>query len=194
MTPLMLPFAIGLDFKSGVLAPCNNYTPRRLSDLRGFYLDEAATERGIREGDPVIYEVYQYDVPFESGQLLVVTSIIHPGTVGDEYHMTKGHFHAHEETAEVYVGLQGEGYLLLDTAAGQFQALPMRPGTVTYIPPYWAHRTVNVGSEDFVFFGVYPADSGHNYAAIERRGFSQLLMKKNGVPSLTPNPRYASSR
>jgi len=121
-----------------------------------------------------------------------VTSIIHPGTVGEEYHMTKGHFHAKEDTAEVYVGLQGQGYLLLDTADGQFQALPMQPGTVTYIPPYWAHRTVNVGDEDFVFFGVYPADSGHNYAAIEQRGFSQLLVKRKDGPEIVPNPRYGS--
>ena len=193
MAPLMLPFAIDLDFRSGTLKPCNSYTSRRLSDLRGFYLDSGATETGIRAGDPIIYEVYQYDVPFENGQLLVVTSIIHPGTVGEEYHMTKGHFHAKEDTAEVYVGLQGEGYLLLDTADGQFQALPMQPGTVTYIPPYWAHRTVNVGDEDFVFFGVYPADSGHNYAAIEQRGFSQLLVKRNGGPEIVPNPRYGSA-
>jgi len=43
MAQLMLPFAIDLDFKSGALKPCNNYISRRLSDLRGFYLDSGAT-------------------------------------------------------------------------------------------------------------------------------------------------------
>jgi glucose-6-phosphate isomerase len=186
----MLPFAITLDFKSGVLEPCNNYVQRRLSDMRGFYLDEAATEKTIQQENPVLYEVYQYDVPFENGQLLVVTSIIHPGKVGDEYYMTKGHFHEKDDTAEVYVGLQGQGYLLLETDEGQFKALPMQPGTVTYIPPYWAHRTVNIGDEDFIFFGVYPADAGHNYGAIEERGFSQLLVDRDGQPTFIPNPRF----
>jgi glucose-6-phosphate isomerase len=190
MNELMLPFAITLDFKSGILKPCNNYIARRLSDMRGFYLDEGATEEIIQQEDPVLYEVYQYDVPFENGQLLVVTSIIHPGKVGDEYYMTKGHFHEKDDTAEVYVGLQGQGYLLLEADEGQFKALPMQPGTVTYIPPYWAHRTVNVGDEDFIFFGVYPADAGHNYGAIAERGFSQLLVDRDGQPTFIPNPKF----
>ncbi len=190
MNTPVLPFAINLDFKNGVLEPCNNYIQRRLSDMRGFYLDEEATEKIIQQGDPLLYEVYQYDVPFENGQLLVVTSIIHPGKVGDEYYMTKGHFHEKDDTAEVYVGLQGRGYLLLETVEGQFKALAMQPGTVTYIPPYWAHRTVNVGDEDFIFFGVYPADAGHNYGAIEGRGFSQLLVERDGQPTFIPNPKF----
>jgi len=102
------------------------------------YLDAQATEEGIRRGNPLIYEVYQYNVPDENGQLLVVTSIIYPGKVGQEYYMTKGHYHAKEDTAEVYLGLQGQGYLLMETKGGAFQALPIAPGTVAYIPPYWA--------------------------------------------------------
>jgi glucose-6-phosphate isomerase len=192
MNEPMLPLAINLDFKSGILKPCNNYICRRLSDMRGFYLDERATKEIIQQEDPVLYEVYQYDVPFENGQLLTVTSVIHPGKVGDEYYMTKGHFHEKDDTAEIYLGLQGRGYLLLETAEGQFQALAMKPGTVTYIPPYWAHRTVNVGDEDFIFFGVYPADAGHNYGAIEERGFSKLLVESDGKPTFIPNPKYGS--
>ncbi len=112
---LMSPFTIELDFQRGVLHPCNNIIQRHLSDMRGMYLDEAATEEAIEGGDPLLYEVYQYDVPFETGQLLVVTSVIQPGKVGDEYYMTKGHFHEKEDRAEVYVGLRGQGYLLLET-------------------------------------------------------------------------------
>lgn len=155
--------------------------------MRGMYLDEAVTEEAIEGGDPLLYEVYQYDVPFETGQLLVVTSIIQPGKVGDEYYMTKGHFHSKENTAEVYVGLQGQGYLLLETNDGEFKALPVEPGTVTYIPPYWAHRMVNTGQEEFIFFGVYPADAGHNYGAIETRGFAKVVVERKGKPILVPN-------
>lgn len=194
MNPAILPFSINLNFKSGALEPCNNYTLRRLSDMRGFYLDEAAVEEILRKEDPVIYEVYQYDVPYEKGQLLAVTSVIHPGKVGEEYFMTKGHFHEKEEAAEIYLGLRGQGYLLLETADGRFQALEMHPGTVAYIPPGWAHRTVNIGKEDFFFFGVYPAEAGHNYGAIEERGFSQLLVEREGKPTLIPNPRYGKKR
>jgi len=185
---LMLPFGLTLDFETGILQPCNNLTQRRISDMLRMYVDQEATEKAIKEGNPLVYEVYQYDVPFEEGQLMVVTSIIHPGKVGEEYYMTKGHFHQKEYTAEVYVGLQGEGYLLLESRKGDFRALEMKSGTVAYVPPYWAHRTVNVGSEKFVFFGVYPADAGHNYKEIEKRGFAQILVERDGKPVLVPNP------
>jgi len=178
-----------LDFQRGVLDSCNNVIQRRLSDMRGMYLDEEATEKAIEGGDPLLYDVYQYDVPFENGQLLVVTSVIQPGKVGDEYYMTKGHFHSKEETAEVYVGLRGQGYLLLETRGGEFKALPVEPGTVAYIPPYWAHRMVNTGQEEFIFFGVYPADAGHNYGEIEKRGFAKVVVERNGQPTLVPNPK-----
>lgn len=183
------PFAIELDFKRGVLRPCNNIVRRHLSDMRGMYVDEAATEEAIEGGDPLLYEVYQYDVPFENGQLLVVTSIIQPGKVGGEYYMTKGHFHEKEETAEVYLGLRGRGYLLLESRAEEFKVLPVEPGTVTYIPPYWAHRMVNTGKEEFIFFGVYPADAGHNYGDIETRGFAMVVVEREGKPMLVPNPK-----
>jgi glucose-6-phosphate isomerase len=185
----MSPFAMTLDFQRGVLEPCNNFIQRHLSDMRGMYLDAKATEMAIEQGDPLLYEVYQYDVPFETGQLLVVTTVLQPGKVGDEYYMTKGHFHEKEDTAEVYLGLQGRGYLLLETDGGEFKALSVEPGTVTYIPPYWAHRMVNIGQGEFIFFGVYPADAGHNYGDIEKRGFARLLVESDGQPMLIPNPK-----
>ena len=178
-----------LDFQRGVLDPCNNVIQRHLSDMRGMYLDEAGTQEAIEGGDPLLYEVYQYDVPFETGQLLVVTSVIQSGKVGGEYYMTKGHFHSKEETAEVYVVLRGRGYLLLETRGGEFKALPVEPGTVTYIPPYWAHRMVNTGQEEFIFFGVYPADAGHNYGDIEKHGFAKVVVERDGQPTLIPNPK-----
>lgn len=186
----MWPFALALDLQRGGLEPCNNIIERHLSDMRGMYIDEAATEQAIAQGDPLLYEVNQYDVPFETGQLLVVTTVIQPGRVGDEYYMTKGHFHEQIDRAEVYVGLQGQGYLLLETTGGEFEALPVEPGTLTYIPPYWAHRMVNVGREEFIFFGVYPADAGHNYGDIEKRGFVKVLVERDGRPTLLLNPRH----
>ena len=47
----------------------------------------------------------------------------------------------------------------------------MRPGTVAYVAPCWAHRTVNTGSEPFVFLAVYHGDAGHDYGTIETEGF-----------------------
>lgn len=126
----------------------------------------------------------QYDVPEEVGQLICCTTVIQPGVVGSEYHMTKGHYHAERDTGEVYVGLRGSGYLLLMTEEGRSAATPMGPGTVAYVPPRWAHRTVNTGAEPFRFFAVYPGQAGHDYGSIEQAGFRQRVLASPEGPVL----------
>jgi len=168
-----------LDFLSGSLEPHTTRTERRVSDLRGAFADAAALENLIASGDPVVYEVLQYDVPEEVGQLVCCTTVLHPGIVGDEYFMTKGHYHQARGTGEVYLGLAGQGYLLLMTEDGQSNQTAMAAGTVAYVPPGWAHRTVNTGDEPFVFFAVYPGQAGHDYAAVEAAGFAQRVVRSS---------------
>jgi len=174
-TALLEPFALSLGLESGNLEPHTTLIVRRASSLRGAFADADALEATIADGDPVVYEVRQYDVPEETGQLVTCTTVIRPGTVGGEYFMTKGHFHAQRDTGEVYVGLGGRGYLLLMTEDGTGAEMPMGRGTVAYVPPCWAHRTVNTGDEPFVFFAVYPGQAGHDYATIETAGFPQRV-------------------
>jgi glucose-6-phosphate isomerase len=174
---LLAPFALSLGLESGQLDPHTSRIERRASSLRGAFADEAMLAALIDGGDPVVYEVLQYDVPEERGQLVCCTTVIQPGTVGDEYFMTKGHFHAERGTGEVYVGLAGRGRLLLMTEDGARAELAMERGTVAYVPPYWAHRTVNTGGEPFVFFAVYPGEAGHDYGTIESTGFPQRVVR-----------------
>jgi glucose-6-phosphate isomerase len=181
---LLDPFALALDFRSGALEPYTTRIERRASDMRGAFADAAVLERLVEGGDPLVYEVLQYDVPEEVGQLICCTTVIHPGTAGDEYFMTKGHYHSVRDTGEVYVGLSGSGYLLLMTEEGESAATPMEHGTVAYVPPRWAHRTVNTGDEPFVFFAVYPGQAGHDYGSIEETGFTQRVLRSPEGPVL----------
>jgi glucose-6-phosphate isomerase len=48
---------------------------------------------------------------------------------------------------------------------------------------------VNTGKEEFIFFGVYPADAGHNYGDIEKRGFAKVVVERDGRPTLLSNPK-----
>jgi len=187
-TTKMDPIAREIDLDSGVIEEASNHWTRYLSDMGTMYNDQDAVDSILEDEDPVIYEVYEINVPAEDGHLLQCTSIIHSGTVGDEYFMTKGHYHERRDTAEVYVCLSGHGYLLTQTEQGKSDAREMTPGTSTYIPPYWAHRTVNVGDEPFIFYGVYPGDAGHDYGSIEDFGFPELLVEENGEPKVKPNP------
>lgn len=94
--------------------------------------------------------------------------------------MTKGHYHTISETAEIYLCLRGEGQMVMKTAAGRFDATPMRRGMMVYVPPLWAHRSVNTGNEPLVSFCVYPADAGHNYGDIEAEGFPSRVLLIDG--------------
>jgi glucose-6-phosphate isomerase len=91
--------------------------------------------------------------------------------------MTKGHYHLVRDTGEVYLGLSGNGQLLLMTEGGGEAATPIGPGTIAYVPPCWAHRTVNTGEDPFVFFAVYPGQAGHDYGTIEQTGFPKRVMR-----------------
>lgn len=178
------PFSLLLDLRSGALEPYTSHVQRRVSDLRGTFASSAAVEAAVAEGDHLVYEVFQYDVPEEVGQLICCTTILYPGAVGDEYYMTKGHFHAVRRTGEVYLGLSGHGYLLLMTEDGASSEMVVSSGTVAYVPPGWAHRTVNTGDAPFVFFAVYPGQAGHDYEAVGQAGFTRRVLRTAEGPVL----------
>ena len=106
--------------------------------------------------------------------------------------MTKGHFHAVIDTAEVYYGCQGQGLMVMETPEGDWAVEELRPGKVLYVPPRWAHRSVNTGREDLVFFFVYPGHAGHDYGTIEQQGFHKLVVEENQRPKIIDNPRWRS--
>ncbi|MGP8209332.1 MAG: glucose-6-phosphate isomerase, partial [Acidimicrobiales bacterium] len=79
-TTMLDPFSLLLDFRSGALTPHTSATVRHLSDMKGsYYADGAALDELVRNGDPLVYEVVQYDVPEEVGQLICCTTVLHPG-------------------------------------------------------------------------------------------------------------------
>ena len=159
--------------------------------MAAMYADEAAASRILaQEGDRLIYEVQGVELPAEEGQIPHCTTRITPGRVGDEFHMTKGHYHARREQGEVYFGLSGRGYLVMQTESSETSVQELVAGSAAYVPPYWAHRTVNVGDEDFVFFSVWEARAGHDYGTIERDGFRKLVVLRDGGPAVVDNPKY----
>ncbi|MDR7439844.1 MAG: glucose-6-phosphate isomerase family protein [Armatimonadota bacterium] len=168
------------------LGPNAVRTVRRASDLRGLFANEQALEELIRAGDPAVYETYEPPVPSDPGHLAYGITVLYPGRVGREYFMTRGHFHSQRETAEVYVPLRGEGVLVLQDAEGRYRVEVLRQGAVVYVPPGWAHRSVNTGPEPLVFFYVYPAHAGHDYETIARTGFRVRVLAQDGQPRVVP--------
>ena len=180
------PFTSVLNLADGVIAPERKLVERTLEDMDGMY---AVRVPDYRLGE-VVYRVSEIPVPLVEGNLLSSTTTIEPGTVAGEYHMTKGHFHAKIDHAEIYVTLAGEGRLVMATEAGEPAVEPMRRGTINYVPGGWAHRSVNVGPGRLVFLAAFPADAGYDYKTIEERGFPVLIMDRDGVPEVVRNPRF----
>ena len=187
------PFTFDVSIAEAILSSYDNHTQRRLSNLKGMFADSEAYEALLQQQNPPLYDVYEIKRPEISGELLHGMSVIHPGLVGDEYFMTKGHFHSVLATAEVYYTLRGEGLMVMENPEGDWAVEPLRPNSVLYVPPRWAHRSVNTSlTEDLIFFFVYPGNSGHDYGTIETQGFRKLVVQKDGRPQIVDNPRWLS--
>jgi glucose-6-phosphate isomerase, archaeal len=181
-TTFVDPFGVSLDLEDGRMHQPRNHLARRASDMRGYYADPAALERLIDEHhDPVHYEVFEVPVPADYGHLMYCISALRAGLVGEEHFMTKGHYHSVLNTAEVYVCLRGEGCIVMKTTDGKCVVEPLTRGRMVYVPPFWAHRSVNTGtSEPLVSFCVYPAEAGHNYGDIASEGFPKRVYRRSG--------------
>lgn len=183
----MKPFTVSIDLEKGVMRKARHHLVRRASDMKGHYADAAALDALIRKGNPVHYEVFEVPVPETYGNLMYCISRLRPGLVGDEFFMTKGHYHKVIETAEIYLCLRGAGYMLMKTRDGPCRAEKMSRGRMVYVPPYWAHRSVNTGREPLITFCVYNAEAGHNYGDIETEGFRKRVVEQNGKPAIVDN-------
>jgi glucose-6-phosphate isomerase, archaeal len=179
-TTFLEPFVVDVDVDAGAMPHATNHLVRNASDMRGYYRDEDALEELVSQGDPVHYEVFEVPVPEEYGHLLYCISKLQPGRVGNEFYMTKGHYHTIPQTGEIYLGLRGEGFMVMKTPDGKYNEQPIGRGKMVYVPPYWAHRSVNTSDEPLTSFCVYPGDAGHNYGDIVEQGFPRRVFFENG--------------
>ncbi|MEI6051443.1 MAG: glucose-6-phosphate isomerase family protein [Opitutaceae bacterium] len=164
---------------------------RHLGDLRGCFADQAAFEARLAVGNPLLYSVAGIEPAFGEGDLHYGVGLLMPGRVGDEYHLTKGHLHSWRQAAEIYIGLTGEGMMLLeDESNGRSLMAPLTSNQVVYVPGSTMHRTVNTGSIPLTYIGIYPAKAGHDYGAIAERNFRCVIVQKNGIPTLVERNQH----
>jgi glucose-6-phosphate isomerase len=182
------PVSFDLDFMTGLVTKYAEKVQRRASDMESMFYDRQAARQMIEAGDPLIYEFYNTKFITSTSDMSIAITRIFPGKIGDEYFMSKGHQHQRDDQPEMYICTHGTGYLLLDTMDGNFRAEAWKPGTITHIPPIWAHRVANTGQEPLVYIGVYHAAAGHNYALVEKKGFAQVAVEREGKACLVPHP------
>jgi glucose-6-phosphate isomerase, archaeal len=183
------PFTIFFDLKNG-MSDERKTTKRYLSNMKGLFADQSALDEMIKFDNSLIYEFYELGLPETPGDLLFGTSIVYPGKVGNEFYMTKGHFHTILDTAEVYYCLSGKGIMLCENPEGDWSAEEMTPGKAVYVPKRYAHRSINIGTTPLITFFTFRGDAGHDYGTIETKGYRKLLIDNNGKVEIIDNPLW----
>ena len=135
-----------------------------------------------------------------------------PGTVGEEYIKTYGHYHV-GTLEENYSILLGEGIALLQKRAidregndiadvlEEFRAVSVKAGDTVFMPSGYGHLVVNPGNTYLVSADDSPVDFGEkdpvslpghaDYEPVKKmRGFAYYVVEKNGKPALVKNPLY----
>ncbi|MGI8458802.1 MAG: glucose-6-phosphate isomerase family protein [Propionibacteriaceae bacterium] len=177
------PVVLDIRTDEGRLIGSNGRYEKFWPDLAGLYRDGAAyAERLSADDGRPAYWVESTRTEDGPGGLITGISVLEPGTVGQEYAMTRGHLHAVSDRSELYVGLAGRGVMILETLDGRSEVVDVVPGAAVYVPGHWVHRSVNVGSERFSTLFCYAADAGQDYAIIERAGgMKSLVVTAEGV-------------
>jgi glucose-6-phosphate isomerase len=170
-----------VDVASGQLEGASNRYVKLFSDLAGLYEDECAFEELVAaKGNSVAYEVTDFKPSANAGDMIIGVTRMEPGRVGREFYMTRGHIHARPNRPEMYYGESGRGVMLLESPAGEIRTVEITPRSICYVPPYWIHRSVNVGDEPLVMTFAYPADSGQDYDIISKAGGMKTRIVADG--------------
>ena len=183
-TPPISPMAIAFDAEKLTLSPEGPTLTRRMSDLEGLFLDADAWAAAAAGDHPVVYTVVSSPVPEVDRELPQSITTIMPGDTSGELWMTKGHQHPNHQ-GEIYLALKGRGGLLMFDGE-RTEWLDMLPGTIGYIPPGWAHRSVNTGDEPYAFLAVYPGGAGHDYGWVLEHGMGSRAYRSNEGVDLRP--------
>lgn len=188
---MSVPEGVLIDGATGHIPLAHEHYRKTVADLRGLYRDTAAFDHFIAQHpDAVGYEVAGYRP--DPSDIFFGTTTMYPGKIGDEYFMTRGHYHRRDDRAEAYYTQSGEGILLLQSRQGETREIAMAPGICAYIPPGWAHRSVNTGSTPLIFTWFCQIDAGHDYADILERGMRQVVVDRAGQVTIMPNPAFAA--
>ncbi len=190
---LQEPRLFQVSVETGLLGNADGHYQKRFSDLAGLYADSAAFDRLVAEhGQEIAYEVTSYTAGSRVSDLILGVTRMEPGRVGDEFFLTRGHIHARGDRPEVYYGQAGRGLMQLESPDGEVRVVEMGPQSICYVPPFWIHRSVNVGDTDLVMMFTYPADSGQDYGIIERSGGMRVRILDDGRGGWrqVPNPDW----
>jgi oxalate decarboxylase/phosphoglucose isomerase-like protein (cupin superfamily) len=144
-------------------------------------------------------------------------TVLEPGTVGEEYIKTVGHYHM-GNLNETYFIKNGQGVALLQKLAKdsegnylmdvveEFKAITFKEGDQIYMPgDGWGHVIINTGEkylvtidDTVVYFDETKKPQNGDYAEYEMvakmHGFAFYVIDNGGTPALKKNLNYKEVR
>jgi len=186
-----LPFLISVNPEGFQSFPNMHHVQRHLSDLQDYFYDKSAVSSMLMKSDPLIYEYWEMEYAGTGNGLSFGMTCIQPGRIGNEYFLTKGHFHADGMGDEMHMILEGKGLVLLSDREGNSMCMEMLPAKICYYPGHLAHRTINTGIKPLVFVGIWQPNIVHDYETIKRSGFPKVVLASRSGPELINNPRFS---
>ncbi len=190
--PLIEPALCLVRIDAGKLDGATGRYEKKLSALAGLYADDTAFAAALGAGDRLAYSVEDFRPSAGSGDMIFGVTCMAPGRIGAEYFMTRGHIHGKADRPELYYGQKGRGLMLMESPEGEVRVLEIGPNAACYVPPFWIHRSINIGAEDLVMLFAYPADSGQDYDIIARSGGMRKRVVEDGAGgwALVDNAAY----
>ena len=176
----------------GTLENAGRTYRKKMSDLDGLYADVAAFDAAVAlDGDRIVYQVQDRAPAQSKGDLIFGITQMQPGRIGDEYFLTRGHIHATGNRPEIYYGEAGQGLMLMESPEGETRIIEIQPRVMCYVPPFWIHRSINVGQDPLVMTFMYPSDSGQDYGVIaQTSGMRSRIVENAGHWKEIPNTAY----
>jgi len=131
---------------------------RILKDVAKWYSNKKAIVEELKKNkNKVIYETFTD----EFSPINLTLTVLHSGTIGKEYYMTKGHIHR-KKVPEFYILLEGKGKLLIQKQS-KFKVIDLKKGEIALIPVGYAHRLINTGNKKLKVLTIYDQESKPDY-------------------------------
>ena len=174
-----------LDISSGNLSGKEIHTSeKKIRDMDGVFHNEVARTKMNQDTLVYVVQIYRPVKEGTTGGLFFGNTTLYPGKVGDEYFMTRGHYHETLHKSEFYWCISGHGVLICMDLDREIRTETMKPGSLHYIEGKVAHRVANIGKSKLVFNACWPSDAGHDYKTITDLGFRARMIEKGNKPEL----------
>ncbi|PRR83604.1 glucose-6-phosphate isomerase family protein [Clostridium vincentii] len=203
---------IGIEFNFNTrefIYGTNNFGPitekRKLDDIR------KSLKNPNCNGPEIVYSIAM-DVGLKEDRedlinrnLLYGACIYSNGMMDDEPVRSQGHIHAissscNYSTGELYEIWHGKAIIFMQESAkdnpGRVFVVEAEEGDVVFVPPGWAHYTVNASPENYMIFGAWCVrDYGFDYVDVRaHNGLSYFPIVKNGKIEFEKNPKYSECK